>query len=149
MHLSIESVNSEAAKASILPDHVLLIRQVGKLDRLALTGAIKLFTEYSDHTGQVSTRPEWAYKNVTAAIYKVFGLNVKLRDAQLEGVTPRDNFDETELTFLQTAERSAAHVLLAGMNNGLTRQEIKESLRETIYRIANIYKNLPGIREAA
>ena len=133
---------NQGRSGAISTEHRTAIREVGKLDRRALTDAIADFINYVDQGGEGSTRPDLAFKNMTATIYAPFGLNTKQMTAKDAGQAARDTFDATQLTFCQAAERAAAELLVAGMARKDTRQAIKTEVRDTVRRIAAIFNGI-------
>lgn len=120
--------------------HNLAIREVGKMDRKALTDAIQEFVEYVDNDGEGSSRPDLAYSNITRQIYAPFGLNREIREQRLNGECGRDLFTDGQLTFVQAAERMAAAVLINGMRSEHSRSEIKAELKENVKDLAHLFK---------
>ncbi len=140
------AVTTTAQTGGITPyrqRHIAAIREAGKADRRALTDAIQVFAEYTDPAGNSPSRPDLAYVSMTRTIYAPFGLNVKQRDAKELALEARNTFDETELVFLQVAERSAAEIIWAGVDAGWLRVEIKQRVKENTKLFA---AQLAGIR---
>lgn len=142
MATELKRVNETLPSKIVSPEHQQAIREVGKVDRRALTDAIQAFVQYVDPQGEGSTRPDLAYTNITGQIYAPFGLNKKSWEETLKAPR-RDRFSEAQLTFVQAAERSAAAVLEAGISQKKTRHEIKADLKATVNRIASLFKKIP------
>ena len=115
-------------------------RALGKADRRLLTDAIQQFAAYVDATGEASTRPGMAYRNMTAMIYRPAGLNALQRRAKAAGETARDAMTESELEFLRIAERTTADLLRLGMAEERTRKAIKADVRVHVDRLAAVMR---------
>ncbi len=115
-------------------------RALGKADRRLLTDAIQQFAEYVDPDGAASTRPDMAYRNMTAAIYAPACLNALQRRAKAAGENARDAMSEGELEFLRVAERTTADLLRLGMAEGRTRAAIKADVRAHVDRLAEVMR---------
>ena len=115
-------------------------RMLGKADRRSLTDAIQQFATYVDPTGDTSSRPDMAYRNVTVMIYRPAGLNALQRKAKAAGTGARDVMSESELEFLRVAERTTADLLRLGMVEGRTRKAIKADVRAHVDRLAAIMR---------
>jgi hypothetical protein len=113
-------------------------RVLGKADRRLLTDATQEFAAYVDPSGETSTRPGMAYRNMTAMVYRPAGLNGLQRRAKAAGETARDAMSESELEFLRVAERTTADLLRLGMAEGRTRKAIKADVRVHVDRLAAI-----------
>ena len=113
-------------------------RALGKADRRLLTDAIQQFAAYVDPSGEASTRPGMAYRNMTAMVYRPAGLNALQRRAKAAGENARDVMSESELEFLRVAERTTADLLRLGMAEGRTRRAIKGDVRAHVDRLAAI-----------
>ena len=113
-------------------------RALGKADRRLLTDAIQQFAAYVDPTGEASSRPGMAYRNLTAMVYRPAGLNALQRRAKAAGENARDVMSESELEFLRVAERTTADLLRLGMVEGRTRKAIKADVRAHVDRLAAI-----------
>lgn len=113
-------------------------RVLGKADRRLLTDAIQQFAAYVDPIGEASTRPDMAYRNMTAMVYRPAGLNALQRRAKAAGESARDVMSESELEFLRVAERTTADLLHLGMVEGCTRKAIKANVRAHVDRLAAI-----------
>ena len=113
-------------------------RALGKADRRLLTDAIQEFAAYVDPSGESSTRPGMAYRNMTAMVYRPAGLNALQRRAKAAGENARDVMSESELEFLRVAERTTADLLRLGMVEGRTRKAIKADVRAHVDRLAAI-----------
>ena len=113
-------------------------RALGKADRRLLTDAIQQFAAYVDPSGEASTRPGMAYRNMTAMVYRPAGLNALQRRAKAAGENARDAMSESELEFLRVAERTTADLLRLGMVEGRTRKAIKADVRAHVDRLAEI-----------
>lgn len=149
MNNQVAGVNAATAVEPFRKRHVKAIREAGKADRRALTDAIQEFVEYVDANGEGASRPDLAYVNMTRVIYAPFGLNVKARDAKELALEARNTFDETELSYLQVAERTAAEIIWAGMARKDTRHAIKVAVRDTVHRLASMLREVRKMREAA
>lgn len=149
MNIEVQRVNEARTVEPFRQRHIQAIRDAGKADRRALTDAIQAFVGYVDANGEGATRPDLAYSNLTRTIYAPFGLNVKAKDAKELALEARNTFDETELTFLQVAERSAAEIIWGGMSRKDTRHSIKDNIRNSVRRIAAMLNDLRKMREAA
>lgn len=147
MALQQTSVNKTYVVHPHQSNHFNAIREVGKADRLALTDAIKAFNEYTGRDGKCATRPDLAYSNMTRTIYAPFGLNVKQRTAKELSIEARNTFAETELTYLQVAERTAAEYIRAGMKRGDSRVDIKNRVKEMVHKFADVLKDIRSMRE--
>jgi hypothetical protein len=75
-----------------------LQRALGKADRRLLTDAIQEFAAYVDPSGEASTRPGMAFRNVTAMVYRPAGLNALQRRAKAAGQHARDAMSESSAT---------------------------------------------------
>ena len=117
-----------------------LQRALGKADRRLLTDAIQEFAAYVDLTGEASSRPAMAYRNMTAMVYRPAGLNALQRRAKAAGETARDAMTESELEFLRVAERTTADLLRLGMAEGRTRKAIKADVRVHVDRLAAVMR---------
>lgn len=111
-------------------------RALAKADRRRLTDAIREFAAYIDPSGKASTRPDWAYRNMTAMIYRPAQLNALQRRANAAGENARDALSESELEFLRVAERTTADLLRLGMAEKRTRKAIKADVRVHVERLA-------------
>lgn len=111
-------------------------RTLAKADRRRLTDAIQEFAAYIDPSGKASTRPDWAYRNMTAMIYRPAQLNALQRRANAAGENARDALSESELEFLRVAERTTADLLRLGMAEKRTRKAIKAAIRAHVERLA-------------
>jgi predicted TIM-barrel enzyme len=117
-----------------------LQRALGKADRRLLTDAIQEFAAYVDPSGEASTRPGMAFRNVTAMVYRPAGLNALQRRAKAAGQHARDAMSESELEFLRVAERTTADLLRLGMAEGRTRKAIKADVRVHVDRLAAVMR---------
>jgi predicted TIM-barrel enzyme len=117
-----------------------LQRALGKADRRLLTDAIQEFAAYVDPTGEASTRPGMAFRNVTAMVYRPAGLNALQRRAKAAGQHARDAMSESELEFLRVAERTTADLLRLGMAEERTRKAIKADVRVHVDRLAAVMR---------
>jgi predicted TIM-barrel enzyme len=117
-----------------------LQRALGKADRRLLTDAIQEFAAYVDPSGEASTRPGMAFRNVTAMVYRPAGLNALQRRAKAAGQHARDAMSESELEFLRVAERTTADLLRLGMAEGRTRKAIKADVRVHVDRLAEVMR---------
>ena len=115
-------------------------RALGKADRRLLTDAIQQFAAYVDPTGEASSRPAMAYRNMTAMVYRPAGLNALQRKAKAAGENARDAMSESELEFLRVAERTTADLLRLGMVEGRTRKAIKADVRVHVDRLAEVMR---------
>lgn len=149
MNMEVQGVNEARSIEPFRQRHIQAIREAGKADRRALTDAIQEFVEYVDGNGEGASKPELAYSNMTRTIYAPFGLNVKARDAKELALQARNTFDETELSYLQVAERTAAEIIWAGMTRKDTRHAIKTAVRDSVHRLAGMLREIRKIREAA
>lgn len=111
-------------------------RALAKADRRRLTDAIREFAAYVDPSGKASTRPDWAYRNMTAMIYRPAQLNALQRRANAAGENARDALSESELEFLRVAERTTADLLRLGMAEKRSRKTIKADVRAHVDRLA-------------
>ena len=117
-----------------------LQRALGKADRRLLTDAIQEFAAYVDPSGEASTRPGMAFRNVTAMVYRPAGLNALQRRAKAAGQHARDAMSESELEFLRVAERTTADLLRLGMAERRTRKAIKADVRVHVDRLAAVMR---------
>lgn len=117
-----------------------LVRALAKADRRLLTDAIQQFAEYVDPSGEASTRPGMAYRNMTAILYRPAGLNALQRRAKAAGENARDAMSEGELEFLRVAERTTADLLRLGMAEGRSRKAIKADVRAHVERLAEVMR---------
>lgn len=92
-------------------------RQQGKLSRLEETDTIKLFTEYAANQG--STKPHYYYKHLTNATYKALFIVTDKFPGSF-----RNLLDNSQLSFLATAEIVAGKALQDGMSQGLFYKDI-------------------------
>jgi hypothetical protein len=115
-------------------------RALGKADRRLLTDAIQQFAEYVDPSGEASTRPGMAYRNMTAMVYRPAGLNALQRRAKAAGENARDAMSEGELEFLRVAERTTADLLRLGMAEKHSRKAIKADVRAHVDRLAEVMR---------
>jgi hypothetical protein len=113
-------------------------RVLSKTDRRLLTDAVQQFAAYVDPSGESSTRPGMAYRNMTAMVYRPAGLNALQRKAKAAGENARDAMRESELEFLRVAERTTADLLRLGMVEDRTRKAIKADVRVHVDRLAAI-----------
>lgn len=138
----IEPVNQVTSKLT----HFNLIREVGKLDRRAFTDAIQEFIRYVDKAGEGATKPGLAYVNFTRMVYAPLGLNKEQREARLNGDDcGRDLFDDVQLTYIQTLERTATDVLIRGMKARMARRDIKDLVKAQVWKLGDAYKSLMKI----
>lgn len=117
-----------------------LVRALAKADRRLLTDAIQQFAEYVDPSGEASSRPAMAYRNLTAILYRPAGLNALQRRAKAAGENARDAMSEGELEFLRVAERTTADLLRLGMAEGRSRKAIKADVRAHVERLAEVMR---------
>jgi hypothetical protein len=119
-----------------------LQRALGKADRRVLTDAIQEFAAYVDPSGEASTRPGMAFRNMTAMVYRPAGLNALQRRAKAAGQHARDAMTESELEFLRLVERTTADLLRLGMAEGRTRAAIKADVQAHVNRLAEAMQPL-------
>lgn len=116
------------------------LRESTKIEREAFTDAIKAFCAYVDRTGKKSENPERAYSNFTRQVYAAFGLNKKQIEARMNDEQYlRAHFDAMELLFVQSAERSAAHAFIIGMEQNLTREDVKAGVKDAITKVRETF----------
>lgn len=119
--------------------HLKRVREVGKSDRKRLTDAIQAFNKYVDEDGNSSTQPAKAFPNYTRKIYAKRGLNLEMVQARLDGKVGRDVVSDTDLTYIQAAERMATKTFWSGMKKGLTRSDIKDLVNQKIQDVADVF----------
>lgn len=117
------------------------VREAGKGDRRKLTDAVQAFNDYVDSEGNCSTMPKHAYTNMTKKIYSKRGLNREMVEARLAGKVGRDVVSDTDLTYIQTAERLVAKLILQKIKLGETRLEIKAAYDAKIIEIAEVFED--------
>ncbi|GJM00245.1 MAG: hypothetical protein DHS20C07_19240 [Methyloligella sp.] len=116
------------------------LRRAGIIYRKNLTDAVQMFNGYVDSEGKASTRPKWAYKNITTKIYAKRNLNVEMVDARYAGKVGRDVVSDDDLNFIQAAENLVTNLLLTGMQSGKTRKKIKEIINIRITKLAEAHR---------
>lgn len=121
-------------------EHHALVRELGKIERRLFTDAIQAFVKYVDLDGIGSSRPDLAYRNMTAMVYSAADLNVLQKRAKDHGKNVRDVISRIELKFLQFAEEAAAIAIWFGIENKWTRKNIKREVKACSLRVANMMR---------
>lgn len=145
MAQNLESFKSKQSTGNVTPlrqRQVAAVREAGKISRLAFTDAVKQFIDYVDRDGHKSQVPERAYINMTRSVYSAFRLNKKQKEALEDSLITRDTFDETELVFLQVAERVCAAVIINGMKLGEPRKDIKKEVKRAAKALAATFDSV-------